>query len=175
MILIRILVESFRWKFIRWLCNSSRILIRILVWKYSCLFFDQNSSQKQLCNFSVSWFYVFLIEFENDRRSEFLSENAAGYFLIRIPGEEISSEFFKNQVAVEFFGNSSRILIRILVGTFRVKYITQRLTNSSRILIRILVENAADCRIPGNSWEFLWNIWLEFQLIINSAKSADCV
>jgi len=61
-------------------------------------------------------------------------------------------------VAVEFFGNSSRILIRILVGTFRVKYITQRLTNSSRILIRILVENAADCRIPGNSWEFLWNI-----------------
>ena len=56
-------------------------------------------------------------------------------------------------MAVEFFGNSSRILIRILVGTFRVKYITQRLTNSSRILIRILVENAAaaDRGISGNS------------------------
>ena len=67
-ILIRILIGSFRGKFIRWICNSSRILIRILVWKCSCLFFDQNSSQKQICNFNVSWFYVvFLIEFGNDR------------------------------------------------------------------------------------------------------------
>ena len=63
MILIRILMRSFRGKFIRWLCNSSRLLIRILVWKGNCLFFDQNSSQKQICNFNVSWFYVILIEF----------------------------------------------------------------------------------------------------------------
>ena len=63
--------------------------------------------------------------------------------------------------------NSSRILIRILVGNFSGKYIWW-LKNSSRISIRILVGNAADCRIP---MEF----WLEFQLIINGAKSADCV
>ena len=40
---------------------------KFYIWKCSCLFFDQNSSQKQICNFNVSWFYVFLIEFENDR------------------------------------------------------------------------------------------------------------
>ena len=67
MILIRILMGSFRGKFIRWRSNSSKISIRILAWKCSCLFFDQNSNQKQICNFNVSWFYVFLIEFENDR------------------------------------------------------------------------------------------------------------
>ena len=32
---------------------------------------------------------------------------------------------FENQWQWNSYGNSSRILIRVLVGTFRVKYITQ--------------------------------------------------
>ena len=50
---------------------------------------------------------------------------------------------------------------------FLLEYIKLRLKNSSRISIIILVGNAADCGIP---MEF----WLEFQLILNGAKSADC-
>ena len=39
--------------------------------------------------------------------------------------EEMSSEFKKIRWQWNSYGNSSRILIRELVGTFRVKYITQ--------------------------------------------------
>ena len=45
--LIRILARNFSDKYIRWLWNSLRISIRILVGECSCLFFDQNFSQKQ--------------------------------------------------------------------------------------------------------------------------------
>ena len=81
-------------------------------------------------------------------------------YKLLISGEKMSSEFFKKS-------DDSRILIRILVGTFSGKYI-RWLTNSSRISIRILVGNAvaAGCGIP---MEF----WLEFHLIPDSAKSAD--
>ena len=43
----------------------------------------------------------------------------------KLQGEEMSAEFLKIRWQWNSYGNSSRILIRVLVGTFRVKYITQ--------------------------------------------------
>jgi hypothetical protein len=109
-------------------------------------------------------------------------------------------------LTAEFLRNSSRILIRILVGNNNGKYINEViilirilvgnatnpaddcgiplefwlecgkcirwLYNSSRIRIRILVGNAANpSDYFGNPLEFSF----EFQLNLNSAKSADYV
>ena len=77
---------------------------------------------------------------------------------------DLSSRIRWPQISCEILQLFRSELIRILVGNF------SGIKNSSRILIRILVGNAAaaDCGIP---MEF----WLEFQLILNGAKSADCV
>ena len=116
------------------------------VWKWSCLFFDQNSSGKN--NFWRIMQSFVLACREGDK----------------FQGRRCN----QNSSKIRWQWNSSRVLIRILVGNFMGKYI-RWLKNSSRFSIRILVGNTAavDHGIP---LEF----WLEFLLIINSAKSADC-
>ena len=92
-------------------------------------------------------------------------------FLWNLKGfwSDLSSRIRWPQNSCEILQGFRSELIRILVGNFSGQYI-RWIKNSSRISIRILVVNAAaaDCGIP---MEF----WLEFQLILNGAKSADCV
>ena len=87
------------------------------VWKWSCLFFDQNSSGKKN-------FWRIMKSFVSPIKKLI---NCRGGDVIRI---------FKNQMAVEFLWNSSRILIRILVGKFRGKHL-KRLWNSLNNLLWI--------------------------------------
>ena len=99
------------------------------VWKWSCLFFDQNSSGKKN-------FWRIMKTFVSPIKKLI---NCRGGDVIRI---------FKNQMAVEFLWEFLNFFDQSTSGTS-----LRWLTNSSRILIRILVENAAaaDRGIPGNS------------------------
>ena len=111
---------------------------------------------------------IFWSEFQSEK--DFLKNSAVICFslyekLINFREEDVIWILRK----IRWIRNSSSILIRILLGNFRGKFI-RWIKKSSRISIRILVGNsaAADCGIPI---EF----WLQFQLHLNGAKSADCV
>ena len=111
---------------IRWQQNSSRLLIRILVGNFSGKY--------------IRWFWYSL-----SISIRILFGITAAYFLIRIPVwkrliwrimqpigkvEKMSTEFFKNS------DESSRILIRILVGNFSGKYISWSLSIPIRIMLK---------------------------------------
>ena len=131
---------------VEFLWNSSRILIRILVGNLSGKYISWSLSISIKIPL-VNCFWRIVMSFVFAYRKSCRGE-----------------DFIRILKKIRWQQNSSRILIRILVGNFSGKYI--RLKNSSRILVGNAA--AADCRIP---MEF----WLEFQLILNGAKSADCV
>ena len=128
----------------------------ILVWKHSCLYFDQNSSQKQKFKELRShlFFHIGNIDKFQGRRCYHISSKNL-YYTIR------------------WLHNSSRILIRILFGNISGKYI-QWLQNSLRISIRILVGNAAvanpldDIRVPENSLGLVFlqpQLWVAHEMM----------